>query len=66
MLVRGSLDNGGFCVFWLRDGCVDAAMIANAWDVIEPLEVLIGAQVPVPDRLLCDPGVPLGAIAAMV
>ena len=59
---RGDPTDGKFIAFWLQDNTVIAAMNANVWDVVEPLQALIRAQRPVNPDQLSDPDHPLDTI----
>lgn len=48
--------------FWLSEERVVAAMNANVWDVVEPLQALISARRRVDPRALADPDVPLSEL----
>jgi 3-phenylpropionate/trans-cinnamate dioxygenase ferredoxin reductase subunit len=53
VLVRGDVAARRFVAFWLQDDVVQAAMNVGVWDVVEDLQKLIAAQVPV-DRDALD------------
>jgi len=57
VLVRGSLDNGEFVAFQLRDGVVVGGANVNVWDVNEHVQDLVRAARPVRRDVLADPGV---------
>ncbi len=60
VVYRGDPDTNEFCAFWLdRDDRVLAGMNVNVWNVVESIQELVRARVPVdPDRL-ADPNAPL-------
>lgn len=58
-VIRGSLDEGSFIAFWLREGNVVAGMSVNQSRVQKPIKALISNRVPVDVAKLTDPGVPL-------
>ncbi|WP_454811047.1 NAD(P)/FAD-dependent oxidoreductase [Paenarthrobacter nitroguajacolicus] len=58
-VIRGSLDEGSFIAFWLREGNVVAGMSVNQSRVQKPIKALISNRVPVDEAKLTDPGVPL-------
>ena len=58
-VIRGSLDEGSFIAFWLREGNVVAGMSVNQSRVQKPIKALISNRVPVDVGKLTDPGVPL-------
>jgi 3-phenylpropionate/trans-cinnamate dioxygenase ferredoxin reductase subunit len=64
VVFRGDPKSRKFIAFWISDERVVAAMNANIWDVVEPLQALIIAGQPVDDALLVDPAVPVDALAA--
>ena len=53
-----------FIAFWLVGDRVVAGMNVNVWDVTDPIQRLIRQRVPVDDRRLADPDVPLDELAA--
>lgn len=61
VVIRGSLNEGEYIAFWVRDGKVTAGMNVNVWDVNEDIQRLIQQQVTVDERL-ADPKVPLGEL----
>lgn len=58
LVVRGSLDDGEYIAFWVREGHVTAGMNVNVWDVTDEIQRLIQQRVEVDERL-ADPKVPL-------
>ncbi len=48
-----------FVAFWIAGDMVVAGMNVNVWDVNDAIQTLIRARVPVEDRRLADPDVPL-------
>ncbi|MGO4247020.1 NAD(P)/FAD-dependent oxidoreductase [Paenarthrobacter sp. RAF54_2] len=63
-VIRGSLDDGSFIAFWLRDGQkeqgeVVAGMSVNMRRVQKPIKSLISGRVPVDVTRLTNPDVPL-------
>ena len=52
-----------FVAFWLRDGCVQAGMNVNVWDVNEHVQALIRARQPVAAAVLADPATSLDELA---
>ncbi|MBO1266813.1 NAD(P)/FAD-dependent oxidoreductase [Arthrobacter cavernae] len=58
-VIRGSLDEGSFIAYWLRDGAVVAGMSVNQRRVQKPIKALISGRIPVDAGQLSDPGVPL-------
>jgi 3-phenylpropionate/trans-cinnamate dioxygenase ferredoxin reductase subunit len=63
VVFRGSPAEREFIAFWLDGDRVVAGMNVNVWDVVEPIGRLIRERVPVEDRRLADPDVPLDALA---
>jgi 3-phenylpropionate/trans-cinnamate dioxygenase ferredoxin reductase subunit len=63
MIVRGDPSTRAFIAFWLRGQRVVAGMSVNVWDVVDPIGQLIRERVPVDDRRLADPDVPLETLA---
>lgn len=59
VVFRGDPASGQFIAFWVRDQTVCAAMNANVWDVIDPLQALIRSQHRVNPHQLSDPDIPL-------
>ncbi len=65
VVFRGDVDRREFIAFWLgSDGRVLAGMNVNIWDVNDAIQALVRGQQPVPVAALCDPSVPLDALAA--
>jgi 3-phenylpropionate/trans-cinnamate dioxygenase ferredoxin reductase subunit len=62
VVFRGSPAEREFIAFWLDGDRVVAGMNVNVWDVVEPIGRLIRERVPVEDRRLADPDVPLDAL----
>ncbi|MBO9578536.1 MAG: FAD-dependent oxidoreductase [Microbacteriaceae bacterium] len=56
-LLRGSLEDGEFVAFQLRDGVVVGGANVNVWDVNEHVQTLIRAARPVRREILADPSV---------
>ena len=63
VVLRGDPAAREFIAFWLTGDRVVAGMNVNVWDVIDPIQRLIGAGVAVDDRRLADPDVPLEDLA---
>jgi 3-phenylpropionate/trans-cinnamate dioxygenase ferredoxin reductase subunit len=63
LVVRGSLADGEFIAFWLRDGRVVAGMNANTWDVAKPIELLIRSRAVVDPDALADATIPIEDVA---
>lgn len=59
VIFRGDPATREFIAFWLSGNRVVAGMNVNVWDVIDPIQRLIGERVAVDDRRLADPDVPL-------
>jgi 3-phenylpropionate/trans-cinnamate dioxygenase ferredoxin reductase subunit len=59
VVFRGDPASREFIAFWLAGDRVLAGMNVGVWDVADPIQHLIRARVPVDDRSLTDPGVPL-------
>jgi 3-phenylpropionate/trans-cinnamate dioxygenase ferredoxin reductase subunit len=66
MIVRGDPSTRAFIAFWLRGRRVIAGMSVNVWDVVDPIGRLIRERVPVDDRRLADPDIPLETLAPVV
>ncbi|SDW30691.1 Reductase C-terminal [Arthrobacter sp. cf158] len=60
--IRGSLDEGSFIAFWLRDGAVVAGMNVNQHRVQKPIKALISGRLHVDVTSLTDPDVPLESL----
>jgi 3-phenylpropionate/trans-cinnamate dioxygenase ferredoxin reductase subunit len=63
VVFRGDPATREFIAFWLFDDRVVAGMNVNVWDVIDPIQRLIRERIPVEDRRLADPDVPLEDLA---
>ena len=63
VIFRGDPATREFIAFWLSGDRVVAGMNVNVWDVIDPIQRLIGERVAVDDRRLADPDVPLEELA---
>jgi 3-phenylpropionate/trans-cinnamate dioxygenase ferredoxin reductase component len=64
VVLRGDPAAREFIAFWLTGDRVVAGMNVNVWEVTDAIQHLIRERVPVDDRALADPGVPLEALAA--
>ncbi len=64
VVFRGDPASREFIAFWLIEDRVVAGMNVNVWDVTDPIQRLIHERVPVEDRRLGDPDVPLDELAA--
>ena len=64
VVFRGDPSAREFVAFWLVEDRVVAGMNVNVWEVTDPIQRLIGERVPVEDRRLADPVVPLDELAA--
>jgi hypothetical protein len=65
IVYRGSPEDGGFIVFWLRDDRVVAGMNVNVWDVSDDIAQLVREGVAgrrIDRARLLDVDVPLGEI----
>jgi 3-phenylpropionate/trans-cinnamate dioxygenase ferredoxin reductase subunit len=62
VIFRGDPATREFIAFWLTGDRVVAGMNVNVWDVIDPIQRLIGERVAVDDRRLADPDVPLAGL----
>ncbi|MDR6989019.1 NADPH-dependent 2,4-dienoyl-CoA reductase/sulfur reductase-like enzyme [Paenarthrobacter nitroguajacolicus] len=58
-VIRGSLDDGSFLAFWLRDDRLVAGMSVNQRRVQKSIKALISGRVRVDAGSLTDPGMPL-------
>jgi hypothetical protein len=58
-MFRGDPASREFIAFWLAGDRVLAGMNVNVWDVNEQVQRIIRERVPVDDRQLSDPDVPL-------
>jgi 3-phenylpropionate/trans-cinnamate dioxygenase ferredoxin reductase subunit len=65
VVFRGDPAAREFIVFWLLEDRVVAGMNVNVWDVTDPIQRLIRDRVPVDDRRLADPDVPLEALSSV-
>jgi len=65
VVFRGDPATREFIAFYVADGRVVAALNANVWDVVEPLQTLIAAQRPVDDARLADADVAIDALPAV-
>jgi 3-phenylpropionate/trans-cinnamate dioxygenase ferredoxin reductase subunit len=63
VIFRGDPATREFLAFWLSGNRVVAGMNVNVWDVIDPIQRLIGDRVAVDDRRLADSAVPLEELA---
>jgi 3-phenylpropionate/trans-cinnamate dioxygenase ferredoxin reductase subunit len=63
IVFRGDPRAREFIAFWLAGDRVVAGMNVNVWDVVDPIQQLIRERVPVEDRALADPDVPLAELA---
>jgi 3-phenylpropionate/trans-cinnamate dioxygenase ferredoxin reductase subunit len=63
VVFRGDPATREFIAFWLSGNRVVAGMNVNVWDVIDPIQRLIGERVAVDDRRLADSDVPLEELA---
>jgi len=61
-VIRGSVEEGSFMAFWLRDGNVVAGMSVNQSRVQKSIKALISSRVPVDVAKLKDPGAPLNEL----
>jgi 3-phenylpropionate/trans-cinnamate dioxygenase ferredoxin reductase subunit len=59
VVFRGDPASREFMAFWIAGDTVVAGMNVNVWDVNDAIQILIRARVPVEDRRLADPDVPL-------
>ena len=57
IVIRGSLDDGEFVAFQLRDGIVVGGANVNVWDVNEGVQALVRLAAPVRREVLADPEV---------
>jgi 3-phenylpropionate/trans-cinnamate dioxygenase ferredoxin reductase component len=63
VVFRGDPSSREFIAFWIAADTVVAGMNVNVWDVNDAIQSLIRARVPVEDRGLADPDVPLEELA---
>jgi len=59
VVFRGDPASREFIAFWIADDRVAAGMNVNVWDVTDPIQSLVRARVPIDDRRLSDPDIPL-------
>ncbi len=64
VVFRGDPAAREFIAFWLVGDRVVAGMNVNVWDVTDPIQRLIRERVPIEDRRLADPDLPLDELAA--
>ena len=64
VVFRGDPATREFIAFWLRDGCVEAGMNVNVWDVNDDIQALVRDAATVDVARLRDPDVPLDAIVS--
>jgi 3-phenylpropionate/trans-cinnamate dioxygenase ferredoxin reductase subunit len=62
IVFRGDPATREFIAFWLRDGCVEAGMNVNVWDVNDAIQDLVRDAATVDVDRLRDPDVPLDAL----
>jgi 3-phenylpropionate/trans-cinnamate dioxygenase ferredoxin reductase subunit len=60
VICRGSVDDGEFIAFWLKDQRVTAGMNVNIWDVNDDLQMLIRSGQEINRAALGDRDTPLG------
>jgi 3-phenylpropionate/trans-cinnamate dioxygenase ferredoxin reductase component len=65
LVLRGDPAARQFIAFWMFEDRVMAGMNVNVWDVTDPIKRLIGERIPVDDRRLADPDVPLDELASV-
>jgi 3-phenylpropionate/trans-cinnamate dioxygenase ferredoxin reductase subunit len=63
VVFRGDPASREFIAFWLSGDRILAGMNVNVWDVTDAIQALIRGRVPVDDRRLADPDVPLEELA---
>jgi 3-phenylpropionate/trans-cinnamate dioxygenase ferredoxin reductase subunit len=63
VVFRGDPATREFIAFWLTGDRVAAGMNINVWDVVDPIRRLIRERVPVDERRLADPDIPLETLA---
>jgi 3-phenylpropionate/trans-cinnamate dioxygenase ferredoxin reductase subunit len=63
VVFRGDPATREFIAFWLIGDRVVAGMNVNVWDVTDHIQRLIRARVPIDDRRLADPDIPLETLA---
>ena len=59
VVFRGDPATREFIAFWMAGDRVVAGMNVNVWDVTDQIQHLIRERVPVDDRRLADPDIPL-------
>jgi 3-phenylpropionate/trans-cinnamate dioxygenase ferredoxin reductase component len=64
VVFRGDPATREFIAFWIAGDRVLAGMNVNVWDVTDAIQQLIRSRVPVDDRQLADPDVPLEQLAS--
>ena len=64
VVFRGDPATREFVAFWLLEGRVVAGMNVNVWDVTDAVNSLVRERLPVDERRLADPDVPLDAVAS--
>jgi 3-phenylpropionate/trans-cinnamate dioxygenase ferredoxin reductase subunit len=65
VVLRGDPATREFIAFWLTGDHVLAGMNVNVWDVTDTIQHLIRERVPIDDRRLADPDVPLGDVTSV-
>jgi 3-phenylpropionate/trans-cinnamate dioxygenase ferredoxin reductase subunit len=65
VVFRGDPATREFLAFWLVGDRVAAGMNVNVWDVNDAVQRLIRERVPVDDRRLADPDIPLAELAQL-
>ncbi len=65
VVFRGDPASREFIAFWLAGDRVLAGMNVGVWDVVDPIQRLIGDRVAVDDWRLSDPDVPLEQLASI-
>ena len=63
LVFRGDPAAREFVAFWMLEDRVVAGMNVNVWDVTNPIKRLISGRLPIEDRRLADPDVPLDELA---
>ena len=63
LVFRGDPAAREFVAFWMVEDRVVAGMNVNVWDVTNPIKRLISGRLPIEDRHLADPDVPLDELA---
>lgn len=64
VVIRGDEKGREFIAFWLNEGCVQAGMNVNIWDVSETVTGLIRSRRPVDLAALADPDTDLATLAS--